>query len=251
MSALNRGRSCLTAFAVLAGGVQAQTNQHDMWIEPGCPKAGDQVTLFTEWYDGGRLMVPPVQVSRAGSTVSVVYTSGVQILPIPLAGYPVGIPLGTFEAGTYRVQANFEGVTFPSSAISIDIVVAPSNTPAQNSHSFWHNPATPGYGISIFRGDRTVAGTYYTYRNDRFSRWMLLQRVFCTPTGYAGSFFGYINGNPFESPDSAWTTPPTAINDGRWVFNFTGANTATIFERGNINQPNLANTRSLTRLVLP
>lgn len=229
----------------------AQVNEFDMWIEPGCPKAGDQVSLYVEYYGGNALMAQPASVARNGDRIRVTYSRATRLFPAPIAGYPSGVSLGTLDAGNYRVEAAFDDTAPTTSILSVDIAVASANTPAQNTHAIWNNPSTPGYGISIFRGDRYLAGTYYTYRNDKTSRWMLLQRAFCTPTGYAGSFIGYNNGNSFESPDSAWTVAPTAVNDGRWVFNFNGANTATLFERGNIFQPNLSNTRNLTRFIIP
>ena len=232
--------------------LSAQINEFDIWIEPGCPKSGDAVTLYVDYRQGGRtLMYPPFQVARSGSNISVSYTSFYPFFCVgiePVANYPVPVPLGSLEQGTYKINAQFIGASSP--AVSIEVLVSSANAGAQES-SIWNNPAAPGYGITIVRGDRHIAGTHYTYRRDKTSHWQLLQRAFCTPTGYAGSFIGYNNGVHYEMPDSSFTVPPSAFPEGRWTFDFTGTNTAKLVARGNLYTSHIINTRSLTRFVVP
>ncbi len=208
-------RAGACAMALTAGAAWAYPYAY---VEPGCPKANDVVSLWM--VNRGNPYVYQ-SVTMQGNTVVVQaapFTGGQQ-----LDSY-APVSLGALPAGTYHVVINngdlIVGTTF-------DFVVAAASVDVTGA---WYNPAAPGFGFALYRGDRSFSGSYYTYRNDGSSKWYLLQGAYCTPTGYAGIFNEYTNNGTRADIQGSWTfNPQSSGQEGTFVEVFINTGTFPVF----------------------
>jgi hypothetical protein len=201
------------------------------YITPACPLAGEPVTLYIT---AGTALVP-VSISQQGNTIYV-FAAYSSFNP---QGQTYGVgPLGSFPTGAYQVVIN--GGT-GNGGVTIDIAVGAS--PA-NVAGAWYNPSAPGYGFAIYQGDKSISGSYYTYRGDSTPTWYLLQSGNCTPSGFAGIL------NSYRGSSGGNASSVTAV--GAWRFDPGGPNQATFTESfSDVFPAPPPVTRPLTRVQFP
>jgi hypothetical protein len=177
------------------------------YVEPGCPQAGDIVTLKEAF----KPTLP--NLVRQGNTFRVTYSlsDGSALFPQNSAS----ASLGALQAGTYTVElATSIGGVFET----FDFVVGSAPI---NHTGAWYQPTSSGHGLALFRGTRTIAGSFYSYVQDNKPTWLLMQTAHCTSTGYRGALWQYfgqhwsVTDRPAQ--DGLQDKPPPTIL-GTWRF---------------------------------
>lgn len=215
--AVGRLVSATGVAAVLLGSAESQaTVTVFAYIEPGCPQSGDVVMLKEVF----RSTLP--NLVRQGNTFRVTYSlsDGSALFPQNVAS----VSLGSLQAGTYTVElATSVGGVFET----FDFVVGAN---VINHTGAWYQLSSSGHGLALFRGSRTIAGSFYSYLQDNTPTWLLMQTAHCTSTGYRGALWQYhgqhwsFGDRPAQEgiPDKP---PPTIL--GTWRFESTSASAGT------------------------